>query len=210
MGRSQVFIVHGSSQVRRLALTFDDGPSPYTRKILSVLQRHQAKATFFVLGCHAARYPGIIRTLLRQGHEVENHSFSHVRFSRADRLTWARELGRTEAELALLGAPDHRLFRPPYSDYNETLLTYLGHLRWRLVLWSVDSGDWRGLSEVQIAANVLARVHPGAIVILHDSDETGTADRASTVAALKIILPALKLRGYELVTVSELLAPPNE
>jgi peptidoglycan/xylan/chitin deacetylase (PgdA/CDA1 family) len=201
------FIVRGSPEAKRLALTFDDGPSPYTRKILSLLNRHHARATFFVLGSHAAQYPGIIRALLRHGHELENHSFSHIRFPQADRLAWQQELERTEAELALLGAPDHDLFRPPYSDYDQGLLNFLGHLHERLVLWSVDSGDWRGLSDVEIAANVLKEVHNGAIIIFHDGDEKGQADRGNTVAALKIILPALKSRGYELVTVSELLAP---
>lgn len=199
------FIVRGSPTDKRVALTFDDGPSLFTKEICSLLDRHQAKATFFVLGSHALQYPYIIRTLLKHGHEVENHSYSHIRFPRADRSAWPRELERTEVELDLLGSPDHHLFRPPYSDYNQVFLNYLSHLHRRLVLWSVDSGDWRGLEEVQIAANVLQGVHNGAIVIFHDGDEQGQADRRNTVDALKIILPALKSRGFELVTVSDLL-----
>ena len=206
---SAQLIVRGSPEARRLALTFDDGPSPYTRAILPLLHRYHARATFFVLGSHTAQYPGIIRALVRDGHEVENHSFSHIRFPQADRSTWRQELERTEAELALLGAPDHDLIRPPYSDYNQGFLTYLGHLHERLVLWSVDSRDWSGISDVDIAANVLKGVHNGAIVIFHDGDEHGRADRTNTVAALKIILPALRARGYEMVTVSELLAAPR-
>lgn len=202
-------ITRGSAEFRQVALTFDDGPSPYTQAILPLLQRYQAKATFFVLGRHAAQYPGVIRALLRDGHEVENHSFSHIRFPQADRSVWPQELKRTEAELALLGAPDPDLVRPPYSDYHQGFLDYLGRLRKRLVLWSVDSRDWSGLSDVDIAANVLKGVHNGAIAIFHDGDEHGRADRTQTVAALKIILPALEARGYEMVTVSELLASPR-
>lgn len=202
-------IVRGSPDNRRVALTFDDGPSPYTRAILPLLHRHHARATFFVLGSHAAQYPGIIRALVREGHEVENHSFSHIRFPQADRSTWRQELERTEAELALLGVPDHDLIRPPYSDYNRDFLNYLGRLHERLVLWSVDSRDWSGIGDVDIAANVLKEVHNGAIVIFHDGDEHGRADRSNTVAALKIILPVLKARGSDMVTVSELLASPE-
>jgi peptidoglycan/xylan/chitin deacetylase (PgdA/CDA1 family) len=207
LGESGELIVRGSPAAKQVALTFDDGPSPYTREILPILNRYHAGATFFVLGSHAAQYPGIIRTLLKGGHEVENHSFSHIRLPQADRPTWQRELERTEVELDFLGVPDHHLFRPPYSDYNQGFLNFLSHLHERLVLWSVDSGDWRGLSESEIAANVLQGVHNGAIVIFHDGDEQGKADHMNTVAALKLILPALKSRGYELVTVSELLSP---
>lgn len=201
----QVFIARGSPEVKAVALTFDDGPSPYTWEIMSLLNRHRAHATFFVLGCHAAKYPKIIQALLRSGHEVENHSFSHIHFSQADAHAWEKEIGGTEGELALLGVKTCRLFRPPYSDYNTRLLNFLGHVHERAVLWSVDSGDWRGISDVEIAANVLRGVHNGAIVVLHDSDEHGRADRRNTVEALKILLPCLKSRGYKLVTVSELL-----
>jgi|UniRef100_A0A7C3WTA8 peptidoglycan/xylan/chitin deacetylase (PgdA/CDA1 family) len=204
-GASEAFIAHGPTDMKLVALTFDDGPSLYTRKILALLNRYQARATFFVLGCHAARYPCLIRALQRAGHEVENHSFSHIRFPQANCCTWAQQLMRTEAELACLGVRCHRLFRPPYSDYNEKLLTFLGHIREQAVLWSVDSGDWRGLSEVEIAVNVLRRVHNGAIIVFHDSDENGQADRSNTVKALEIILPILKARGYKFVTVEELL-----
>lgn len=204
-------ICQGPGHERQVALTFDDGPHPdYTPQILGLLQHYGARATFFVLGQHAARHPEIVRQLVHSGMEVENHSFTHRRFPSEDRRDWQRELGRTEVELDLLGCPDHRLFRPPYSDYNPQLLRYLAHTRQRLVLWSVDSADWREPDPLAIAVNVLSQVKPGAIVILHDSDETGAADRTPTVEALDIILPALQDRGYDCVTVSELLASSLE
>ncbi len=204
-------LCQGPGHERQVALTFDDGPHPdYTPQILGLLQHYNARATFFVLGRHAARYPGIVRQLVHSGMEVGNHSFTHRRFPSEDRRDWQRELGRTEVELDLLGCPDHRLFRPPYSDYNPRLLRYLAHIHQRLVLWSVDSADWREPDPLAIAVNVLSRVEPGAIIILHDSDETGAADRSPTVEALDIILPVLQARGYDCVTVSELLAPSLE
>ena len=94
---------------------------------------------------------------------------------------------------------------PPYSEYDQRLVSYLNHTDQELILWSVDSGDWRGLEAPAIARNVLTQVKNGSIIIFHDSDEYNQADRNPTVAALKIILPALRKAGYRLVTVSELL-----
>jgi peptidoglycan/xylan/chitin deacetylase (PgdA/CDA1 family) len=97
------------------------------------------------------------------------------------------------------------LFRPPYSAYDDRLQAYLAHTHRRLVLWSIDSGDWRGLPAPAIVDNVLTRVRNGAIIIFHDSDENARADRHPTVEALRTILPALNAAGYRMVTVSELL-----
>ncbi|MDP1761591.1 MAG: hypothetical protein Q8L43_05155 [Deltaproteobacteria bacterium] len=98
------------------------------------------------------------------------------------------------------------MFRPPYSAYDDRLKDYLAHTHRRLVLWSIDSGDWRGLSAPAIIKNVLSRVRNGAIIIFHGSDENARADRHPTVEPLSIILPALKAAGYRMVTASELLS----
>jgi peptidoglycan-N-acetylglucosamine deacetylase len=204
-------ICHGPDFEKRVALTFDDGPHPsFTPQILDLLKEYDARATFFVLGRHAARYPDLIRKLVDSGQEVGNHSFTHLRFPSGSTEAWPREIQRTALELGLLGCPAPRLFRPPFSDYNQRLLQFLAHTNHRLVLWSVDAGDWREPDPLAIAVKVLSQVRPGSIVILHDSDETGTADRQPTVEALGLILPALKARGYESVTVTELISSPPE
>ncbi len=211
LGSSAGPVCQGVGSQKQVALTFDDGPHPnFTPKILSLLNNYDARATFFVLGQHVVRYPWLVRELVEAGQEVENHSFTHLRFPSKGQKAWLREIERTELELDLLGCPDHHLFRPPFSDYHKGLLQFLAHIRQALVLWSVDSADWREPDPLAIAVNVLSQVVPGAIVIFHDSDETGEADRQPTVEALGLILPALKARGYELVTVSELLSPPHE
>jgi peptidoglycan/xylan/chitin deacetylase (PgdA/CDA1 family) len=200
-------ICQGLVAQKQIALTFDDGPHPgFTPKILKLLKKYQARATFFVLGQHALRYPQLIKKLVEAGQEVGNHSFTHVRFPCENKAVWQQELARTELELDLLGCPRHRLFRPPFSDYNEALLKFLAHIRQRLVLWSVDSADWREPEPLSIAVKILSQVAPGAIVILHDSDETGKVNRQPTVEALGLILPALQTRGYQCVTISELLS----
>jgi peptidoglycan-N-acetylglucosamine deacetylase len=206
-GAEPAAIWAGPGQERAVALTFDDGPSPrYTAPILTLLNHYEAHGTFFVLGRKAEETPELVRALLKAGNEVGNHSFSHPRFTKTDEITRELELERTTLNLDLLGYPNTgRLFRPPYSAYDSRLVQYLSHTRRKLVLWSVDSGDWRGLKAPAIVKNVLSRVRNGAIVIFHDGDETGRANRHPTVAALAQILPALKAAGYRMVTVSELL-----
>jgi peptidoglycan-N-acetylglucosamine deacetylase len=202
-------ICAGSSEGRCVALTFDDGPSPrYTPQILALLRRYQAHGTFFVIGHKVEHYGRVVHSELQAGHEVGNHSYSHARLTKADQPCREQELERTAVDLDLAGCPQNfRLFRPPYSAYDARLASYLGHTGRRLVLWSLDSGDWRGLSAPEIVHNVLTQVRPGAIIIFHDSDELEKADRSPTVAALAVILPALKAADWRMVTVSELMAP---
>ncbi len=201
----------GDPSQRNVALTFDDGPCPnYTLKILALLREYKVHATFFVTGDHLEKYPWLVRAVLRDGNEVGNHSFSHPRLTQEDQPCRERELERTAVGLDLAGCPENsRLFRPPYSAYDERLKSYLANTGRHLVLWNIDSGDWQGLDAVTIARNVLTRIRNGAIIVFHDSDETGRANRKPTVAALRIILPALKAMGYRMVTISELFSHPH-
>jgi peptidoglycan/xylan/chitin deacetylase (PgdA/CDA1 family) len=206
-GAEAMTIWAGPPQERAVALTFDDGPTPgYTEHILALLKRYGAHGTFFVIGHKVEATPYLVRALLRAGNEVGNHSFDHPRLTLTGQITREQELERTSVDLDLAGCPENgRLFRPPYSAYDSRLVNYLAHTHRKLVLWSLDSGDWRGLKAPAIIANVMGRVRNGAIIIFHDGDETGRADRSPTVAALAKILPALKAAGYRMVTVSELL-----
>lgn len=139
-----------------------------------------------------------------------NHSFNHPRLTRSDQLAREREIETTRVDLDLLGCPRaHDLIRPPYSAFDNRLISYVGHTDRQLVLWSIDSGDWQGLDSRAIVGNVLNRVRNGSIIIFHDSDEKGRADRRPTVEALKVILPALQAAGYRMVTVSELVTNRN-
>jgi peptidoglycan-N-acetylglucosamine deacetylase len=217
-GVEPVDVWAGPTNEKAVALTFDDGPSStYTPQIIALLKLYQAHGTFFVLGHKVEQTPRLVHALLKDGNEVGNHSFSHPRMTKEDQTSREQELERTAVDLDLLGCPpSQRLFRPPYSAYDDRLKAYLAHTRRCLVLWSIDSGDWRGLAAPAIIKNVLSRVRNGAIIIFHDSDEKAQADRHPTVEALRTILPALKAAGYRMVTVSELLhrrgspGPPGE
>ena len=207
MAVTPVTISSGSSSKHAVAITFDDGPSPrYTPQILALLKQYHAMATFFVLGCKVEKYPAVIKAALTAGHELGNHTFSHPRLLKTSQTDRERELERTRLDLDLLGCPKNcKIMRPPYSEYDQRLLSYLDHTDQEVILWSVDSGDWRGLTASKIVSNVLTKVKNGSIIIFHDSDEYDQADRHPTVEALKIILPALQKAGYRMVTVSELL-----
>ncbi len=208
-GAQTVTIWGGDPSKRAVALTFDDGPSPfYTSQILALLKHYQAHATFFVLGCHVERFPELIKAMLRDGHEVGNHSFNHLRLTKTDQASREWELERTALDLDLLGCRQKcRLVRPPYSAFDDRLTSYMANTHRQLALWNIDSGDWKGLDAATIVGNVLNRVRNGAIIIFHDSDEKSEVDRQPTVEALKVILPALQQAGYRMVTVSELVAP---
>jgi peptidoglycan-N-acetylglucosamine deacetylase len=211
-GAEPVTIWAGPANEKAVALTFDDGPSPvYTPKIMALLKQYGARGTFFVTGRKVEQTPWLVQAELDNGNEVGNHSFSHPRMTEEDQISRIREIERTALDLELLGHPqESRLFRPPYSAYDERLKTYLAHTSRSLVLWSLDSGDWQGLPAAAIVKNVLTRVRNGSIIIFHDSDERFEADRGPTVEALKTILPALKAQGYRMVTVSELVGRKND
>lgn len=205
-GAEPVTIWAGPPNAKAVALTFDDGPSRiYTPQILALLKQYDAHGTFFVLGQNVEQNPGLVQAELKDGNEVGNHSFSHPRMTKEGQVSRERELERTAVDLDLAGCPQtSRLFRPPYSAYDERLKSYLAHTRRCLALWSLDSGDWQGLAAPAIIQNVLGRVKNGAIIIFHDSDHEARADRRPTVEALRTILPALQAQGYRMVTVSEL------
>ena len=209
-GAEPATIWAGPPSRHAVALTFDDGPcSRYTPKILALLKRYQAHATFFVLGCKVEKCPRLIKAMLRDGHEVGNHTFSHPRLPKSDQLAREREIEETFLDLELLGCPrEHGLIRPPYSAFDDRLLSYISHTGRRLALWSLDSGDWKNLDSQTIVKNVLDRVRNGSIVVFHEGNGTKEADRNPTVEALKIILPALQAAGYQMVTMSELVANP--
>jgi peptidoglycan-N-acetylglucosamine deacetylase len=185
---------------RAVALTFDDGPSIYTRRILAVLRRMNARATFFVIGRLADEYPGIVRRELAVGMEVASHSYSHPYrppFDRQPHEVILEEIRRGKDVLtALAGTPT--LFRPPGGSFSPYVVEAAGSYGQRVVLWSVDPTDWKaGTTAKQITRRVLHEVRPGSIVVLHD----GGGDRSATIAALRPIVRGIRSRGLRLVPI---------
>lgn len=200
------FVAAGSGRRRAMALTFDDGPSPYTTAIVHILVRMHVPATFFVVGQQLPVFPDAFRDELKHGFEIGDHTENHAWLVR---LSAGGQYGQIHADAVAaerLGAPPPRLFRPPYGAYDRVTIAILHRLRMLMVLWSIDPDDWLRPGAKAIVARVLSHARPGRIVILHD----GGGDRSQTVAALPAIVRGLRRRGYRLVSVPALIAldPP--
>jgi peptidoglycan-N-acetylglucosamine deacetylase len=185
---------------RAVALSFDDGPSPLsTPRVLATLRRLHVPATFFVIGYLAEEYPGLVRREERAGMTVGNHSYNHPEVPPFDQLPASLvrdEIALGQRAIAKAGLRA-RLFRPPGGSVSPGVVRAARRLGERVVLWSVDPGDWRGIGAKQIVRAVLAAVRPGSIVLLHD----GGGDRSATVAALPAIVKGIRRRGLRLVAV---------
>jgi peptidoglycan/xylan/chitin deacetylase (PgdA/CDA1 family)/outer membrane lipoprotein-sorting protein len=187
----------GNPRRPEVALTFDDGPDPLaTPLLLEILRRFGAHATFFVIGEHVVPYPYLIKQMVAEGQEVEDHTFHHPRLTTVDASVVREEIvAGSEVLEPLVGAA--RWFRPPGGDYNVDVANAARASGMRLAMWTVNSGDWTSPPPKRLAARVLARAEPGAIILLHN----GTLN---TLRALPEIITGLQSRGYDLVTLSEL------
>ena len=187
---------HRAADERTVALTFDDGPHPvWTPQVLDALAALDAPATFFVLGAEVAQHPHLVERMVREGHTLGNHSWSHAR-GHADDTDVEEEVGRTDDLLRELTGTTPAYFRPPYRRTDARLYQEALERRDLLtVLWSVDPKDWRGGSAREITDATLLALHPGAIVLLHD----GGLDRARTVEAVPMIVAGVRDLGYRLV-----------
>lgn len=184
---------------RRVALTFDDGPDPQrTPAVLDLLARQRVRATFFVVGARAEAHPELVRRMVAEGHVVGNHSYTH---------SWhfpLRSLGRTMEELCRTGEVLHRitgrqprLFRPPFGVTNPTIARAVRRLGLDPVGWSIRSLDTMGQSPERVAARILRRLHPGAVILLHDRC-------AGSERLVGLLVEGLRSRGLEPVTLPEL------
>jgi peptidoglycan-N-acetylglucosamine deacetylase len=185
------------------ALTFDDGPSPMTDRLLDLLAAHGARATFFVLGHAIAGHEPVLERAVREGHELGNHTWSHARADELGDDELEREIARTSELVEAATGVRPALMRPPYGRDPERVARIAARLGLApTVLWSIDPSDWTGTAADQIVRVVVTQMQPGAIVDLHD----GRRGREATVEAVGRILGTCGADGYRFVTVTELLA----
>lgn len=181
-----------------VALTFDDGPSTHTVSILNTLEKHNAKATFFVPGTRVSPYSQTILRAFNMGCEIGSHAWSHQLLT-----TVADSRIRTEIEdsnkaiSAVTGVPT-TLLRPPYGAENSRVRSVAKDMGVPMIMWSIDTRDWENLNANTVYNNVMRNVKNGDIILFHDT-------YASTASAVARIVPELIARGYQLVTVSELM-----
>ncbi len=178
------------------ALTFDDGPGPYTQAVLDALAGKHVPATFFVLGSAAAGNKAMINKIKTAGHEVESHSWSHPDLTTVSAERVRSEISRTNS---VIGGGS--FLRPPYGTYNAAVAAQARAQGLRIALWTVDTRDWEHPEVDSIMSFVKAQTKPGAIILMHD----GGKNRSSTVAAIPVIVDWLFAHGYSLTTVEQLL-----
>lgn len=188
-----------------VALTFDDGPDEtYTPRILDILADHGVRATFFLIGAGAEKHPDVVNRIVQEGHAIGNHTYFHSNLSRM--AAWQVLLDLQKAQDAFARVTRQTppmIVRPPYGALDPAAVEAIGEKGYRVVLWTIDSLDWRGLSREAIIENVVPELKSGAIVLQHsaggpDEDLTGT------LAALPAIIETLKSQGYRFVTAPEI------
>ncbi len=194
-------ITEGGSQGDEVALTFDDGPGPYTEQVVGVLNHYHVKATFFAIGEEERYFSAGTALELNSGDVIGDHTETHPMMATLSAHDQHEELFEQIARIELLGGPRPRLFRPPYGSFNATTFKELRALHLLMVLWSVDTSDYRQPGVSAIVSTALEGAHPGAIILMHDAG----GERAETIAALPTIIEGLRRRGLHPVTIPRLL-----
>lgn len=201
-------VTSGGSHGNELALTFDDGPGPYTQQLVAMLDRLHVHATFFAIGSQEQYFSAGTIAEIKSGDVVGDHTETHPMMATLSPHEQYEELFDQMAQIEVIGGRRPRLFRPPYGSFDATTFKELHHLRLLMILWSVDTSDYTlpGVSAIVHAA--LAGAKPGAIILMHD----GGGNREQTIAALPAIVRGLRKRGLHPVTVPQLLEddpPPH-
>ncbi len=191
-----------------VALTYDDGPNPpYTDQILEIFNRRSAKATFFMMGRHAELHPDTVRRVVAAGHQVGNHSYGAATLTFRSPSFVRDQIHRTDEILRKLGVAGRIDVRAPHVAPFLTLAWVLSQEKRRHIGANVVPQDWSTDDADAITERVLSRVSPGSIVMFHDGlDSQDGADRRATVEATEKVLTTLADRGYEFVTVDQLLS----
>jgi peptidoglycan/xylan/chitin deacetylase (PgdA/CDA1 family) len=191
----------------RIALTFDDGPhAASTPQILNTLDKHGIPATFFLVGKHLEKHPEIAIEMAGAGHEIGNHTFSHSLLYVSTKNRIRDEISRTDALLRKIDGAEPKFFRPPAGFFTKQVLDIAEQLGYKTVIGDVYPRDPHLPGIEKIIARVLQRTVAGSIIILHDGGNARRVDRSQTLKALSEIIPILKDRGLEFLTLSDLLS----
>ena len=177
-----------------VALTFDDGPGKYTQEIVNCLEENDARATFFVLGCNVNNYKNAVKNADKIGCEIANHSYDHTILTRLSAQQVKKQMKDTDEKIKKITGSSTTLMRCPGGGVNKTVQNAVGK---PVILWSIDTLDWKTRNTDKTISAVMNHVKDGDIVLMHDIHEP-------TKRAALYLIPQLKKEGYQLVTVSEL------
>lgn len=206
-------IKNGTKNQKIIAITFDDGPhEKFTPQILDILKANDAKATFFVVGNKVEAYPDIVKRIKEEGHEIGNHTYNHINAEKHNKSKVEDEILKGQEAVYDITGTKPTLFRPPYKGINQNLINIVSDLNLKFVLWcnTVDVRDWSNPGVYSISNKLLNNIQNGDIILLHDYNNREKLPTSQTVQALRIVIPELKKRGYEFVTVSQLIKITEE
>jgi peptidoglycan-N-acetylglucosamine deacetylase len=189
-----------------IALTFDDGPGPYTPQVLSVLQSYHIPATFFEIGQQVASYPFYTEMVAAAGYPVENHTWSHPDLATLSAGQVGTEIDETQNEIRSLVGETPACVRPPYDSWNSTVVEESTERGLTTMSYSVDPRDWSMPGVGAMVSSVVDNAFPGAVVDLHD----GGGTRSETVSALPQIITDLEAEGYRFVSICGHVGPAPE
>lgn len=199
-----VCYIEGPGFERKLALTFDDGPSNLTEPLLDLLKSLGVKATFFWLGRNMKEFVNVARRARAEGHTFGNHSFDHPDFTKIDTdEVLCEEIRKTQIIYREILDIEPTLVRPPFNNITDKQIEALGGAEMKTIFSSIDSGDWTSNdnNSHKIMHRVLNVIHEEAIVLMHD----GGSAQSDTIMAVRSIVDECRMRGYEFVTVHDLI-----
>lgn len=185
-----------STEKKAIALTFDDGPSSFTGRLLDCLEANHAKATFFMTGTEIASFPDEVKRMKELGYELGNHTYDHTDLTTLSIEDIRSEIEKVDTQLLELTGQGATVVRPPYGSVDDTVLSAVGT---PMILWSIDTLDWKTQDPDSIVKEVMEHIEDGSVILMHDIFST-------TVDAAEILIPKLIEEGYELLTIHELAA----
>jgi peptidoglycan-N-acetylglucosamine deacetylase len=199
--------VGGPAGSKQIALTYDDGPNdPHTLKLLDVLAKDDVHATFFLIGRYVEQRPDIVRDVLKAGHAIGNHTFTHPSLALTGAVQTRIQLEECQRAVQDATGETPRLFRPPFGARRPHTLRIARSLELQPVMWSVTSWDWKMPPAAKIVETCNRHIGDGAVVLMHDGSHLGFgADRWQTVVATHLLIEAWRARGYEFATIPEMM-----
>lgn len=199
----KVPIYNVETEEKQVAITFDAAwGADKTQKILEILKDYGASATFFLVGFWVDDYTDMVKAIDEAGMEIGTHSNTHPDMVKLDKATMKNELETSISKIKAVTGKEVSLFRAPFGSYNNALLETAESLNLQTIQWDVDSLDWKGLSGSEISSRVLSRVKNGSIILMHNNSD-------HVLEGLPLILNRLKVKGYKVTAVSDLIYKEN-
>ena len=201
-----IIIKKGNDDEKIIALTFDDGPDEvFTPQVLEILKKNDVKATFFLVGENVKPNKEIVKRQFEEGHEIGNHTYTHINVSNSGYDKVYEEITKTQEEIKEVIGIEPKLFRPPYRAISRNMCDIIKSKNMNIILWSnLDPRDWSNPGVYNIVNTIESKVENGNIILLHDYNNLRNS-KSQTIQALETVIPYLKEQGYKFVTISEMI-----